>query len=127
MLTTSELQAMQTTAAASMLDICVIQTLTVVTNAIGEDTYTPVDGQVYTCAVTCAVQWVTNQEARRPDGVMSQVEAQIRLPVNATVATTQRIKVTHRYGVQLGAPWVFEVLGEPELGPTAVVVKGRRV
>lgn len=56
-------------------------------------------------------------------------EASLRLPYSAASSLDRlsRVRVTHRYGQELGSPQLFEVVGLPEVGPTGLVVNLRRV
>lgn len=123
MLTAAELARMRTVANESMLDTCTILTPSFSTDAIG--------GQIAewqeSAAQDCGVSFAANQERTTQAGVAVQVEVVVRLPVTTQLTSQQRIKLTHRYGTALLTPWLFEVLGQPETGPTALVVRCRRV
>jgi len=38
------------------------------------------------------------------------------------VANIDRVRVTHRYGEALGSPLVFDAIGEPRHGPSALLL-----
>lgn len=125
LLTSTELDAMSETAELSMHDTCVVQTPTTTYDAVGGAVQTWTDG----ASMACGVQFTSErrQESIEVAGVRYDVDATIRLPLDATVASTQRIKVTKRYGLALGVVWTFEVLGAVRRGPSANVAKVRQI
>jgi hypothetical protein len=54
-------------------------------------------------------------------------DAVVRLPIDTTLDNRDRIKVTERHGVTLTAPPTYEIIGEPERGPSALVLALRLV
>jgi len=125
MLTAAELADMTATAEESMMDTCVIQGYSATVNGIGEEAITYTDGS----AIACGVRFQSDQRLEREtiDGVAYEIDATVRLPKDTTIDTRDRIKVTKLYGATLASPWVFEVIGEAQLGPTALVVRCRQV
>ena len=124
MLTAAELADMTATAEESMMDTCVIQVSSATVNGIGEEDITYTDGS----AIACGVRFQSDQRLEREtiNGVAYEIDATVRLPKDTTIGTRDRIKVTKRYGATLAAPWVFEVIGEAQLGPTALVTRCRQ-
>ena len=123
MLTAQELTDMDATQIESMLDTCVLQTATNSYDAVGGAVQTWSNG----AATPCGVRFTSD---RRPESVevasvRYDVDATIRLPLDVTPTTLQRIRVTHRAGTALATAWVFDVLGIVRRGPTANVVKVR--
>ena len=51
---------------------------------------------------------------------------QLRLPLTADVNQLARVRVTHRYGVALVTPELYEVVGLPQRGPSGFVAEIRR-
>ena len=125
MLTQAELDSFEATADASMMDTCVIQTVSEVADAVGGMAQTWTDGS----AIDCGVRFTSErrQETIEVAGVRYDVDATIRVGLDATVAPGNRVKVTHRYYQALDTPWVFEVLGAARRGPSANVVKVRQI
>lgn len=125
MLSQAELNAMADTAESSMMDTCVVQTVSEVADAVGGMTQTWTDGS----AIDCGVRFTSErrQETIEVAGVRYDVDATIRVALDVTVTPKNRIKVTHRYYQALGTPWVFEVLGVARRGPTANVLKVRQI
>jgi hypothetical protein len=52
-------------------------------------------------------------------------DARLRLPVSTTVDNRDRIEITYRFAEALGTPLVYELIGEPERGPSGLVVNLR--
>lgn len=125
MLTANELDGLEATANESMLDTCVVQTATIAYDSVGGALRTWSDGAVTACGVRFTSE-------RRPEsmelaGVRYDVDATIRLPLDVSVMTLQRLKVTKRAGRALLVPWVFEVLGIARQGQSANVIKARQM
>jgi hypothetical protein len=57
------------------------------------------------------------------DGSQAPIyDAILRLPVTASVASIDRVELTHRHGTALASPQIYAVVGAPELGPSANVL-----
>ena len=125
MLTAAELAGMSDTADASMMDTCTIQTATVTYDAVGG----AVETWSNSAATPCGVRFTSERRAETIEvaGVRYDVDATIRVSLDTSVSTTQRVRVTHRAGTALTTPWVFEVLGVVRRGHTANVLKVRYV
>ena len=125
MLAAAQIERMTAVAEESMMDACVVQAYTSNVNAVGDDVPSYTDGS----AIACGVRFSSDREPERMtlDGTTYDVDATVRLPKGTSVDTRDRIKVTHRYGDALASPWVFLVLGMSQVGPTATVVKCKRV
>jgi len=54
-------------------------------------------------------------------------DARLRLAHDTELTSFDRIRVTHRYGEHLLVPLEFEVVGEPRLGPSGLVLDLRTV
>lgn len=125
MLSQAELNAMADTAESSMMDTCVVQTVSETADAVGGMTQTWTDSS----AIDCGVRFTSErrQETIEVAGVRYDVDATIRVALGVTVTPKNRIKVTHRYYQALSTPWVFEVLGVARRGPSANVLKVRQI
>jgi len=53
---------------------------------------------------------------------VSLADAVLRLALDTTLDNRDRIEITDRFGEALGTPLVYEVVGEPERGPSGLVV-----
>jgi len=124
-LTATELAAMSDVADASMMDTCVIQTATVTYDAVGG----AVETWSNSASTPCGVRFTSERRAETIEvaGVRYDVDATIRVSLDTTVSTLQRIRVTHRAGTALTTAWTFEVLGVVRRGHTANVLKVRYV
>lgn len=125
MLTSAELTSMASVAESSMLDTAVIRTATTTYDAVGG----AVQSWTESLPVRCGVEYTSERtpETIEIAGVRYAVDATIRLPVAMSVASTDQIKVTRRYGATLSPAWLFEVLGTPRRGPTAYIIKARQI
>ena len=125
MLSQAELNAMADTAESSMMDTCVVQTVSEVADAVGGMTQTWTDGS----AIDCGVRFTSErrQETIEVAGVRYDVDATIRVSLDTVVEPGDRIKVTRRYYGTLETAWLFEVLGVARRGPSANVLKVRQI
>lgn len=55
------------------------------------------------------------------------VRARVSLDYQNEITEDSRLRLTHRYGVQLATPQTYEVQGFNEIGPSAMVVNLKRV
>ena len=119
----AELARMRATQASSMMDTCVVL-------AYGEDgsdnyglpehCYTPQD------PTPCGFDPGAGKEVM--DGAQVVVtDARLRLSLGTAVDPRDRIRITHRFGEALATPPTFEILGEPERGPSGMVLNLRLV
>lgn len=125
MLTAAELADMSDVADESMMDTCVIQTATVTYDAVGG----AVETWSNSAATPCGVRFTSERRAETIEvaGVRYDVDATIRISLDTAVSTTQRVRVTHRAGTALAAPWTFAVLGVVRQGFTANVLKAKYI
>lgn len=121
---TGELAGMQATAEQSMMDTCVIQTWSSTTDddwGQREETWT--DGS----AIACGFNPRGGREVPGPSSEPLLTDATVRLPIDTTVGRNDRVKITHRFGVALAVPLVFDVVQEPRRGPSGLQLDLRRV
>jgi hypothetical protein len=123
--TTDELSRMQTAQQNAMQDTCVILTRT----AGAADAY-GYPAETWSAATTtaCGIDEHAQDEAMG-DGEVVMVDAVIRLPIalDGTFDGSDRVQVTHRFGVALDAAVTYEIMGNPERGPSGLVLNLQKV
>lgn len=94
------------------------------TNEYGQPDVTWVLAESY----ACGFQPVAKPEAMN-DTEVPLVDAKLRLPLTleSTIAHTDRVKLTHRFGEALADPQTYEIVGLPERGPSGLVYNLKRV
>ena len=125
----SDLAAMQRDAVSSMNDTC--ELLAHGTGAV--DAYgKPVSTYAVIGTSACGVEHANAiGEGGRPSEALGKTEVprmtrQLRLPLTADVNHLARVRVTHRHGVAVVAPELYEVVGLPQRGPSGFVAEIRR-
>jgi len=114
---------MQATQVSAMQDTCVVYTYSDgSSNALGHATPT------YTAqtAQDCGYKPNSTREAN-DDGEVALVEAELRVAIDTSIAPSDRVKITHRFGVELTDQPLFSVLGIAKRGPSGLVVNLQRV
>lgn len=113
---------MQATQEAAMLDTCQIGTRAAATG--GDPTPgAPSYGSDVVCGVGTGIA-----PAETKDGTQRTVTVpEIRLPIGTAVEASAYINVSKRFGATITPPEVYQVLGIPTVGPSALVAKVRRV
>ena len=120
----AELAGMQSAQEAAMMDTCVLQVWSSGSaDAYGQRVETWTDG----AALACGFNPKGGREVPGPEASPIITDASVRLPIDTSVDRKDRVKVTHRFGVALGAAQVFEVVGEPRRGPSGLQLDLRKV
>lgn len=114
----NELSRMQLTQVGAMQDTCKVQVYSRTFDTYGAPLEVYTDGS----AIDCGVLMNTERENWRREMTTERIGATIRLPIATILKTTDRIKVTHRFGVALGVDQVFEIVGEVRRGPSGLQV-----
>lgn len=83
----------------------------------------PVYGYTAGAEIACGVQVVSNRQAVDAEGNVALVDYKLRLPHGTAVARLDRIRITQRHGVASWTAADCEILGQVELGETAVLLK----
>lgn len=124
MFSQADLAAMQDVQESHMGHTCVLQTLIGTTDVYGQPGTVFIEGQ----PMQCGLEWTSTQRAAAGRGPVLEIDARLRLPLGAgaVVNPQQRVKVTHLYGLELVQPWVFTVVGQPQVGPSCVVLELKR-
>lgn len=122
-LTQSEVALMRSDEESGMHDSCVLIRHVVDVDEAKRDAYGDVDETPNKDGVetVCGFAWATVEEASRlsqhPTGVAS-----VRLPHTASVENLGSVNVTRISGVALDVPLKFRVIGQPQIGISAVVL-----
>jgi head-tail adaptor len=116
--TTGELATMQATQYGSLQDTCIIQSYAMTLDAYGAEVATYTDGS----AIDCGLNMTPARERRTAEMNVERIDATIRLPLATSIKTTDRVKVTYRFGVILSTALVFEVVGSIRRGPSGLQV-----
>jgi len=109
-----------------MADACQIGTVTSTQNEMGEIV---AGAPSYAAETVCGLQMtggLQRNEFRTGDGTVVFADAKLRLPHDATVAVTNVVKITKRFGTAI-TPVVYEVMGAPSVGPSGIVCYLRQV
>jgi len=119
-LSATELARMRTAQADCMQDACQLGTQTAISTRTGPE---PMSATwTWATAIACGVE--QNPSGESGDGSESPIaQAAVRVPTSTTIANVQRVKVTKRYGETLTTPIIYGVVGEPERGPSAIVIR----
>lgn len=115
---------MQRTQQGAMMDLCRIGDYAAgAGNAYGQKpgTYTDRD---YT--TVCGYDPTASGEMLQGNETVT-IDAALRLPVATVIDSRDRVTLLERFGTALAIPLVFYVYGNPEQGPSGLVVKLRRV
>jgi hypothetical protein len=127
-LTTDELSRMQTTQESAMMDTCIILRCT---DGCADEYGMPITAWVEGAAIVCGYDGRRHVEAGIPAGTpatqVALTDGRVRLPIETDISNLDRIELTHRFGVLLPEPALFEISGDPRRGPSGLLVDVRRV
>jgi hypothetical protein len=121
--TSDELARMQAAQSDHMMDTCRLGTKTESQSTSGHVSAS----FSYGAGVACGFSPKGSKVAERPDGSPVFSDASLRLPLGTAVTATDRVKLTHRFGVALSPEEEWDVAGEPARGPSGVVVPLNKV
>lgn len=126
--TPDEFADMQTDQAAHMFDTC---TLVIYVAGATDEYGMPLTTWVAGPVVACGYDGRRHAETGIPGGTeQTQViitDGRVRLPIDTEIMTQDRLLVTHRFGVLLETPILYELVGEPRRGPSGLLCDIRRV
>lgn len=121
---TAELSSLQATQVESLQDTCVLQSWSSGSaDAYGQRVETWTDG----AALACGYKPTGGREVWGVEDQPIIIDATVRLPIATVVNRKDRVRVTHRFGVELDSAEVFEIIGEPRRGPSGLQLDLRRV
>ena len=115
--TAVELTAMQSTQMGAMMDTCIVQSYFAALDDYGAEVAVYTDSS----AIACGVNMNPGKESRTETMNVERIDVTIRLPIATSIKATDRIKVTHRFGVAI-TNIVFEVVGSIRRGPSGLQV-----
>jgi len=120
MLTSDQLTDLRADVADTFWDTCVIQTYHATADSHGQMVNSPSGGS----AISCGFRWKTSKDAFSVGGagVVAEGDAELRLPIGTTITAKERVKITYLRGSALGTALIFQVIGEPRPGLTAILV-----
>lgn len=120
--TPGEIDALKETQNLHMQDTCIIQTFSAGSpDTYGQMTPTYTDGS----PLACGLNMKSGKEQNRvvdPETKTVITLSTLRLPADTNVTPKDRIKITHRFGIALSTPLVFEVYQKPRLGSSGLLV-----
>ncbi len=116
--TTAELSRLQSTQVSAMQDTCILQTYTAA-SASSAYGYGYGGGYSDTVPVACGLDMSPSREVME-GAQIALPDARLRLPLGTSIINVDRVRVTHRYGVALSTPLVYDVIGLPERGPSGL-------
>jgi microcompartment protein CcmK/EutM len=120
-----ELAGMQGTQVDAMPDTCQILRQ----EEVGVDPYGyPLKEYVVIYTGACGLDASDSEEVME-DTQVAVVDAKVRLPLSVQddFDNLDRIRITHRFDVELDEPQVFSVIGDPERGPSGLVLELRLI
>jgi len=118
--TTYQLSRMQDANEAAMWDTCrLVVRVTGAVDAYGHPAEMWAEGAT---DVACGLDLRSSYEVLRGTQV-PRYDARLRLPIDTEITNVDRVKVTHRHGVALATPLVFEFIGQPRRGPQGLLVE----
>lgn len=121
-LSQNELSGMARTQESAMMDTCIVYAY----SAAGRDVYgKPAPAYTALGATRCGYKADTSTEVL-PGNDTATIDATIRLPRSTLINDRDRLELIRRFG-QTMIPIMFEVVGQPAPGPSAIVAKVRRV
>lgn len=128
----AELERMRDVQAGAMMDECEILRRSVVsTDAYGM----PVELWTVLTATRCAISHSNTAQGVMAEalgsasqGTQVAIEMRlIRLPRHTDIQTTDHVRLTHRFGDVLAEPVDYEIVGEPQAGPSGLICRLQKV
>ena len=117
--TTTELERMQGTQEEGMMDTCDL--LEHVTTDREDEYGKPVEEWVARSGIACGLDLRSSEEVRNAEADLW--DARLRLPIDTEVSRVDRVVITHRFGVLLETPMLFQMEGEADRGPSGLILK----
>jgi head-tail adaptor len=124
MFTSTDLTNMRLSQTDRMQDKCYLQARSVTPNSMNEQVESWADTG---SEISCGLEMKSGSESHRPENVVVQYDAVLRLPITTTVTELQRIRVTKRYAEALATPLVFDIVSPIQRGPSAIRILLKKV
>jgi hypothetical protein len=122
MLTDAERAALRATQEMYLPDTCRIVRRNLALDSYGEGRNEDVDGPEIPCGFEPG-----GSEYSGIDGLPVEVDGTLRLPIGQWLTEQDRVRVLRRAGVALSPELEFSIVPPVRLGPTAIVLKLKRV
>ncbi len=122
MLTAAELATMQAVQQASMIDTCVIVTVTTTTGAYGGQQTATTES----AATACGLSFNTARRMDAGRGPLASVDAVLRLPLGTAIDATSQVRIMGRNGAAC-TPVTYTIEGPVMPGRTCLIVGLKRV
>ena len=119
-LTTDQLSRMQDANEAAMWDTCTL--VTRVENGVDGYGHPVIIWNEATEGTPCGLDLRSSYEVLRTTQA-PLYDARLRLPIATDITYVSRVIVTHRHGVELDTPYVFDIIGQPRRGPQGLLVE----
>lgn len=105
-----------------MFDEAVLQEVSTADDSFGQTKVTYTDG----VTTVCGVDLQPGSERRSADTEPVTWDATVRLPTTVDISRFKRLKITKRH-LKAITPIIFEVASPPQLGPSAIRIRLRKV
>lgn len=122
MLRAADLAQMQAVQEASMIDTCVIVTVTTTTGAYGGQQVATSES----AATPCGLSFNTARRMDAQRGPLASVDAVLRLPLGTAIDATSQVRITGR-NEAVCTPVMYQVEGPVMPGRTCLIVGLKRV
>ncbi len=126
--TIGELDQMQATQEAAMMDSCVL-----LKRSDGASDGYGYPGALWTesaplsCGLDVGARLIASGGEAMGQTQAPLSDARLRLPIGTDITQIDRLKVTHRFGVVLASPVMYSVIGVRKQGPSGLVLDLRLV
>ena len=115
---TSELSRMQDTQESAMMDTCVrLRYAAGTADGYGYAVPSWTEAEEYDCGLD-----VGKRDELLDETQVTAEKAVLRLPIDAEISELDRLRITHRFGVELDESVDYEIVGEPRRGPSGLLV-----
>jgi hypothetical protein len=119
----TELAYMRGSASIIMMDTCRIHTYA---ESSADGYGVPVAGYTTGAALSCGYKARSTREVQQGNQTVL-IDGELRLPQDTVINSLDRVEITHRYGEAITPTLLFSIIGQPALGPSAIVVNLMRV
>lgn len=117
-----ELERLEYVQAYHMNDTCVILTRSATVDAYG----LPVETFTAGTPIPCGYHMLGTREINE-NGQLVIVDAELRIERDTVIDNLDRIQITKRLGRTLASPETYRVIGDPNMGPSGIVLSLKRV
>lgn len=126
--TLGELDQMQATQQAAMMDTCVLlRRSNGASNEYGYPEALWTESAPLSCGLDVGARLIASGGEAMGQTQAPMSDARLRLPIDTDITQIDRVKVTHRFGVVLASPNLYSVIGVRKQGPSGLVLDLRLV